>query len=107
MDQNLKNYILELASECILYSEEALCRAANQFNNDSFFMLQAFYCAKKIEEIHYTKWQNIQLLNFYKQFHILNKEYLESMPWKKNPKNELPILNSLYEQLKAELSITQ
>ena len=105
MDKNLKDYILELASECIIFSKEALSIVPSQYTNGNFFMLQAFYCAKKLEEIYYTEWQNIQLLYFYREFHIFNKKYLANFLTRKDAKNEFPHLNSIYEQLKIELSI--
>ena len=54
-NQNTKEYILDLATECILHSEKA--DQTINWHLKSHYLIQAFFCAKKLQELYFLKYQ--------------------------------------------------
>ena len=110
MDKNIREYILKLASECIFYIDRALFLSGTfDFKIAPVLLTESFYCAKKIEEIYYTRCLNTQLLNFSEHFNNLNKEFWLSYTFNSLEKTReaFKLMKLTYEQLETELSINE
>ena len=61
-EQNIKEYIVDLATECILHSEKA--DQTINWHFKSHYLIQAFFCAKKLEEFYFLEYQNQYIQSF-------------------------------------------
>ncbi len=107
--QNIKEYILDLATECILHSENAYQpNPLIPVEDDMAFLFlnQAFYCAKKIQELYYFEYKNTSLRLFYTQFYNFNKTLVIHGVFSSNKKikQEFERLKTIYLELKKELN---
>ena len=102
-NQNIKEYILDLATECMLHSESSIQTIYLDLKH--FYLTQAFFCAKKIQELYFLKYQNSHMQAFYMKFYSFNKEYAE---YRKinidSAKRLLKELKDAHSELKSSLS---
>ena len=100
-NQNIKEYILDLATECILHSENADEVISGDIRLHC--LIQAFFCAKKLQEIYFLKYQNQHIQSFYIKFHHFHKNCLLN-PVSNKSTQELKKLKEIYSKLKNDLN---
>ncbi len=105
MDQNTKNYteryILDVAFDCINFSEKATKYFNPNFGTGLQLLNQAFFCAKQLQEFYYSGCLKDELYSFYHQFSVFNLAYLTEVKDKSNIEKELRLLAELHLKLSA------
>ena len=99
--QNIKEYLLDLATECILHSQKADQTMA--WNLKSHYLIQAFFCTKKLQELYFFKYQNQYIQSFYLKFHYFHEKCALSMFTSKSSQ-ELKELKDIHSELKNDLN---
>ena len=96
-NQNTKEYILDLATECILHSEKA--DQTINWHFKSHYLIQAFFCAKKLQELYFLKYQNQYIQSFYIKFHYFHEKCILN-----KSSQELKELKDIHSNLKNDLN---
>lgn len=101
-EQNIKTYVLDLTNECILHSENSVKSLYLDIKN--LYLTQAFFCAKKLQELYFLHYHNPHIQSFYLKFYYFNKKCAESRLSHNEAKELLKELKLIREDLKKSLS---